>query len=86
MDQAVAVMQRYGDVKILIQGHTASQGTADSNKELSQKRADAVRDYLLSKGIVANRLMTSGLGEEYAVRIIILPKDVRRIGGWSLLF
>jgi len=67
MDEAVAVMQKYPDLKILIQGHTDSQGDAERNKELSQARADAVRDYLVSKEIDISRMSTSGLGEDYPI-------------------
>ncbi len=67
MDQAVATLNQYPDINILIQGHTDSQGAAENNRQLSQKRADAVRDYLVSKGIDISRVSTSGLGEEYPV-------------------
>jgi len=67
MDEAVAVLNEYGDIRILIQGHTDSQGQADANQILSQKRADAVKDYLVSKGINMSRISTNGLGEEYPI-------------------
>ena len=67
MDEAVAVLNEYPDINVLIQGHTDSQGVAEKNQALSQRRADAVRDYLVSKGINMSRLSTSGLGEEYPV-------------------
>ncbi|MEE9373325.1 MAG: TonB-dependent receptor [Saprospiraceae bacterium] len=67
MDQAVSVLSRYPDVRVLIQGHTDSQGKAENNKALSQKRADAVRDYLVSKGISVSRLMTNGIGEDLPI-------------------
>ncbi len=67
MDEAVAVLNEYPDINVLIQGHTDSQGAADTNRNLSQKRADAVKAYLVSKGINSSRLSTSGLGEEYPI-------------------
>ncbi len=67
MDEAVEVLKQFPEVNILIQGHTDSQGAAESNRQLSQSRADAVRDYLVSKGVSITRLSTSGLGEEYPV-------------------
>ncbi len=67
MDEAVAVLNQYPDINVLIQGHTDSQGGADANRNLSQKRADAVMNYLVSKGINASRLSSSGLGEEYPI-------------------
>jgi len=67
MDEAIAVLNEYPDINVLIQGHTDSQGNAEKNQALSQRRADAVRDYLVSKGINMSRLSTSGLGEEYPI-------------------
>jgi len=63
MDEAVNVLNQYGDIKVLIQGHTDSQGDETKNMALSQSRADAVKEYLVSKGIDAARLLTNGLGE-----------------------
>ena len=67
MDEAVAVLNQYPDINVLIQGHTDAQGQAEKNQLLSQKRADAVKEYLVSKGIDSTRLSTNGLGEEYPV-------------------
>jgi outer membrane protein OmpA-like peptidoglycan-associated protein len=50
--------------KIRIEGHTDDQGPAAQNKTLSQARADAVRDFLVEKGVEAARLETEGFGEE----------------------
>ncbi|MFT5584155.1 MAG: outer membrane protein OmpA-like peptidoglycan-associated protein [Cognaticolwellia sp.] len=49
---------------IRIEGHTDDRGGADFNKELSQRRAEAVRTYLVSKGVEAGRLEAKGFGEE----------------------
>ncbi|MEE9373784.1 MAG: TonB-dependent receptor [Saprospiraceae bacterium] len=67
MNEAVAIMQQYSDINVLIQGHTDSQGKAENNLKLSQSRADAVKEYLVSKGIAAHRLSTNGLGEDYPI-------------------
>lgn len=48
-----------------IAGHTEIGGIASQNKELSQKRADAVRDYLINKGIDKKRLLSVGYGSKY---------------------
>lgn len=50
--------------KIRIEGHTDSRGSATYNKELSQRRADSVRKYLIEKGVVGDRLEGVGYGEE----------------------
>jgi len=62
LDKAVKVLTDYPDVKLEIGGHTDNVGKAEYNMELSQKRADAVMDYLVSKGISADRLTAVGYG------------------------
>jgi outer membrane protein OmpA-like peptidoglycan-associated protein len=49
-------------LKIEISGHTDNKGGADYNKKLSERRAKAVIDYLLAKGISADRLRYAGYG------------------------
>jgi outer membrane protein OmpA-like peptidoglycan-associated protein len=51
------------DVRVAIEGHTDSVGSDELNQALSEKRAAAVRDYLVSRGLPADRMTTSGLGE-----------------------
>jgi outer membrane protein OmpA-like peptidoglycan-associated protein len=51
-------------LKIEISGHTDNKGSAEYNKELSEKRAKAVVDYLISKGVATNRLKFAGYGFE----------------------
>lgn len=50
-------------MKIEIAGHTDSDGDDDANLILSQQRADAVKQYLIKKGIAANRMTAQGYGE-----------------------
>ncbi len=54
-------------ITIEIGAHTDSNGEDAYNRELSQKRADAVRNYLIKKGIPANRLTAKGYGESKLV-------------------
>ena len=49
---------------IRIEGHTDARGSAEANKDLSQRRAEAVRTYLVSKGVETGRLEAVGYGEE----------------------
>ncbi|MEO8382798.1 MAG: OmpA family protein [Acidobacteriota bacterium] len=51
------------DTRIAVEGHTDSVGTDDLNQTLSEKRAAAVRDYLVSRGVPTDRITTTGLGE-----------------------
>jgi len=64
LDQVIASMNTYPEVKLEIRGHTDSQGPAAFNLQLSQKRADSVRQYLINGGIAANRVTALGVGEE----------------------
>jgi OmpA-OmpF porin, OOP family len=58
-----AVMKKYPDLKITIEGHTDNVGGLAYNEKLSQRRADAVKNYLVAKfGIEASRLTAKGYG------------------------
>ena len=50
-------------MQLMILGHTDSDGDAAHNQELSQRRAESVKQYLVSKGVDASKLMTKGMGE-----------------------
>jgi outer membrane protein OmpA-like peptidoglycan-associated protein len=67
IDQLVEFLQKYPNRNIIIEGHTDSVGSENFNLGLSQKRADAVREPLISKGIAAERITTKGYGEQYPV-------------------
>lgn len=67
LDQAAADLKEWGDVKVEINGYTDSRGKAGYNLKLSQRRAEAVRQYLISKGIAADRLTAKGFGEAHPV-------------------
>lgn len=51
--------------RFVVAGHTDAKGSAQYNKQLSLKRADAVKRYLVSKGIAATRLDTVGYGSDH---------------------
>jgi outer membrane protein OmpA-like peptidoglycan-associated protein len=61
-DVAKSLIQEDPDSKIVVEGHTDSQGAADFNQTLSQQRAQAVRDYLVSRGIASDRVTAQGFG------------------------
>jgi outer membrane protein OmpA-like peptidoglycan-associated protein len=50
------------ELNVEIVGHTDNIGTPDYNRKLSEKRAQAVKDYLVSKGVDKNRLVVKGMG------------------------
>ena len=58
------VMKNYPDLKVVIEGHTDSVGNAAYNKKLSQKRAYAVKKYMVAKGIGATRIKARGFGKD----------------------
>ncbi|HUL58727.1 MAG TPA: OmpA family protein [Anaeromyxobacteraceae bacterium] len=62
LNQVVQVLSDYPKIKVSIQGHTDSVGGEAMNMRLSQARADAVRDYLISKSVVPDRLEAIGYG------------------------
>ena len=54
-----------GKDRFIVAGHTDAKGSAQYNKQLSQRRAEAVKSYLVSKGIDASRLDAVGYGSEH---------------------
>jgi OOP family OmpA-OmpF porin len=62
LDRAVVVLKQYPDLKLEVAGHTDGRGKGDFNRDLSQKRAERVREYLVSKGIDAARVVSVGYG------------------------
>jgi OOP family OmpA-OmpF porin len=55
------------DVRVVITGHTDNVGSQKSNQTLSLKRAQAVKNWLVKKGIASNRMRTVGKGENEPV-------------------
>ncbi|MTE27069.1 OmpA family protein [Winogradskyella ouciana] len=60
----VAIFKDYPRANFTIEGHTDSSGSASMNQALSERRANAVRDYLIANGIDADRLEAKGFGED----------------------
>ena len=67
LDKAVALLDKQQKVVVEVAGHTDSVGSEEYNQKLSERRAIAVKDYLESKGITANRLTAMGYGEAQPV-------------------
>jgi outer membrane protein OmpA-like peptidoglycan-associated protein len=59
---AEALTKNDSDSKIVVEGHTDSQGGGDYNMELSRRRAQTVRDYLVSRHIASDRVTSTGYG------------------------
>lgn len=67
INRDAASLEEWGNVNIEVAGHTDSRGSDEYNMNLSQQRAEAVRNYLVSKGIAADRLSAKGYGESQPV-------------------
>ena len=63
----VGIMQKYPDMQVELAGYTDNVGKAAYNLRLSQKRAEAVKMYLVGKGIGGNRIAAKGYGKENPV-------------------
>lgn len=61
------VLNKYEKTVIEVAGHTDSTGSSEYNAGLSDRRANSVAQYLRSQGILGDRVMTLGLGEDYPV-------------------
>lgn len=67
LDKLAEVLKNNMDTNINIYGHTDSKGTDAYNLSLSERRAAAVKSYLISQGVSATRMMTMGVGEKEPV-------------------
>lgn len=67
LDYAVATLKRNPTIEVEVAGHTDSDGAADYNESLSERRATTVRDYLQSNGISGDRMTVRGYGESEPV-------------------
>jgi outer membrane protein OmpA-like peptidoglycan-associated protein len=67
LDRVAQSMVQYPDSLVDVYGHTDSTGADQYNMNLSQRRADAVSRYLISRGVSSARLQAKGMGESYPV-------------------
>jgi outer membrane protein OmpA-like peptidoglycan-associated protein len=72
------VLKDFDDVNVEISGHTDSDGNRDHNVDLSRRRADAVKKYLVDKGIAEGRLSTRGAGPDEPIAKPTTPRRTRR--------
>ena len=63
LDEAVATLKRYPQIRVEVAGHTDDRSSEAYNLDLSQRRAQAVADYFVQMGIEAARLVPKGYGE-----------------------
>ncbi|MDP1931235.1 MAG: OmpA family protein [Gammaproteobacteria bacterium] len=63
LDKLAAFLNEFPDRTVVIEGHTDSVGDDTSNQNLSQRRADSVKNYLIMQRVVGSRMTAFGLGE-----------------------
>ncbi|HEX8539307.1 MAG TPA: OmpA family protein, partial [Cystobacter sp.] len=69
LDQVSRLLGQHPEFgRVIIEGHTDNRGNAQANRKLSLARAEAVKAYLVSKGVQASRLETRGLGPDQPIR------------------
>lgn len=64
LDTQVEWLKNHEDVDVVIQGHCDDRGTREYNMALGERRANAVKQYLVSNGIAENRIATRSFGKE----------------------
>ena len=74
LNRVVELMNKYPEMEVEIGSHTDSRGNAKFNADLSQKRADATRNYILEQGISKNRILAKGYGESVPI-VKCVPDD-----------
>jgi len=67
LDQIAATLNRYPESKVIVKGYTDSRGSEEHNLQLSERRAESVRNYLVAKQVDPARITSVGFGESLPV-------------------
>lgn len=78
LDKIANVLNRYGKTELVIVGHTDSTGSDQHNQVLSEKRAGAVYEYLLSRNVIPQRLSAYGKGKTEPIATNETPEGRQR--------
>ena len=70
-------MKENHELKVRLAGHTSASGTKEYNQRLSERRANAVRKYLIAGGISPHRITVIGYGETKPAIYEITPQNIR---------
>ena len=76
LDQNIKILKENPKARIRIAGYTSAHGTEEYNQKLSERRAEAVKDYLVKGGIAANRLVTIGFGQTRPAEYEPVPDNI----------
>ncbi|KFC58569.1 flagellar motor protein MotB [Flavobacterium gilvum] len=74
LNRVAELMNKYPEMVVEIGSHTDNRGNAKFNEDLSQKRADATRNYIIEQGIPKNRIYAKGYGESVPI-VKCVPED-----------
>jgi outer membrane protein OmpA-like peptidoglycan-associated protein len=76
LDKDVQVLIKNPKTRVRMAGYTSAQGTKESNQTLSEERANAVRNYLVEKGIAPGRISTIGYGRTKPALYEVSPDEI----------
>lgn len=74
LDEVVQMLKENAQMEIRLEGHTDNVGNPKANMELSQNRVDAVKKYMVSKGIAKNRIETKAFGGSQPLKNEMTPE------------
>ncbi|MCF0070472.1 OmpA family protein [Dyadobacter sp. CY261] len=86
LDSIVSYFQKRQDLRVVLKGHTDNTGDFEKNLELSNRRMETVKEYLIGKGIIAGRIEGSGYGSAQPKRMNqseALKRSNRRVEVWA---
>ena len=75
LEKVYEILSKNPAIKIEVSGHTDSDGDDEHNLKLSEARALAVKDYLIAKGISADRIQSKGYGETKHIADNLTPEN-----------
>lgn len=75
LDEVVQLLKEHEKMIVQLEGHTDSQGSASANMKLSQARVEAVKKYLVKKGVSKRRVKTKAFGGTRPIRNEMTPED-----------
>ncbi len=78
MDQVMAVLWQYPEGTLRVEGHTDDQGPAQANLDLSSRRCQTIKDWLVERGIEPDRIQVRGFGESRPVDTNTTPEGRAR--------